>query len=673
MENQPLVSVIVPIYNVEKYLEQCIISIVHQTYKNLEIILVNDGSPDNSLEICNKWSSKDQRIKVIDKENGGLSDARNTGLREAVGEYVSFVDSDDWISINMIENMVKEMEEKSADLVVANYISVTEDGHMSKRVVDEFSPKVLDKVDFLKLTLENNEITSHVWRRLYRRKNIISDIFPKGKNFEDIYSAFLFIDVCDKIVVLSDAYYFYRINDSGIVKNITYQNCKDHYEASVLLYDNVARNYPELKDVANINLFKKLITVVWRDLEKVEKSFSKVKLQNEIREKVKSLKDVRMANYKLFLSSLELNVILRPFIKFARCNIYHNVNIKKILRYLLMTPKRIQLNKKLTKSSNYFYILGAPRYGNLGDLALLEGERTFIKKYFPNYRVREVTLEELYLIKKHIKAEKSNNIFAIQAGGNIGSLYPGIHLIQEKTLNLIKSKNLMIFPQTFYYDTSQNLGKKLLKDSKKLYSKKDIQVFVRDYVSYEVVRNAIQCKNVNLVPDIALMLNGEGYSESIENRRGAFLCLRNDSERTLSNKELDSILIILEKIFESEIEEGDTHRYNDNIKDNTFEYVKPLLKKIGSKKLMLTDRLHGMVFAAITSTPCIVITSKSPKVKGVYNWIKELPYIKLVDDISEIESAIQDVLSVKTLNFENTKLEQEFEHMAAIIKEKLGE
>ena len=115
---QPMVSVIVPVYKVERYLEQCLVSIVHQSYRNLEILLVDDGSPDNCPQLCDMWAQRDSRIHVIHKPNGGLSDARNAGLRQAHGDLVAFVDSDDWLALDMIEKMTDAMLRNQADMVV---------------------------------------------------------------------------------------------------------------------------------------------------------------------------------------------------------------------------------------------------------------------------------------------------------------------------------------------------------------------------------------------------------------------------------------------------------------------------------------------------------------------------------------------------------------------------
>ena len=141
----PKISVVVPIYKVEKYLDRCIYSIINQTYTNLEIILVDDGSPDNCPKICDEYASKDNRIKVIHKQNGGLSSARNAGIKVATGDYIGFVDSDDFIELDMYEQMYKVAYENDVDLVMSDYYKVHKDDR--KEVTLDINPGMYKKDD----------------------------------------------------------------------------------------------------------------------------------------------------------------------------------------------------------------------------------------------------------------------------------------------------------------------------------------------------------------------------------------------------------------------------------------------------------------------------------------------------------------------------------------------
>ena len=210
-----LISVIVPIYNVEKLLPRCIESIANQTYKNLEIILVNDGSPDNSGKICDEYAKKDNRIKVIHKENGGLSDARNKGLDSALGNYIMFVDSDDYINPLMAEILYENLISNNADLSICNYKKVN-NSDMHK--VDKNSQvlNVYNKIEcFNNLYNELYVRTEIACNKLYK-KYLWNEIrYPFKKLHEDEYVIHHLIENCNKIVYSNlELYYYYDREDS---------------------------------------------------------------------------------------------------------------------------------------------------------------------------------------------------------------------------------------------------------------------------------------------------------------------------------------------------------------------------------------------------------------------------------------------------------------------------
>ena len=184
--SQPLISVIVPIYKVEEYLDRCVESLVNQTYKNLEIILVDDGSPDNCPKMCDDWAKKDSRIKVVHKKNGGLSDARNAGFEVATGDIISFIDSDDWIEPEMFETMLSQMEKDDSDIVSCGVNWVEENGSVI-RTVTVSEDSVRDTHTAMQELINDNRVKQHVWNKLYKY-DMIKDIpFEKGKYHEDVF------------------------------------------------------------------------------------------------------------------------------------------------------------------------------------------------------------------------------------------------------------------------------------------------------------------------------------------------------------------------------------------------------------------------------------------------------------------------------------------------------
>ena len=225
MENQ-LISVIVPIYNVEDYLRQCLDSILEQTLSHFEVILVNDGSPDSSGDICREYVEKDSRFHYFEKENGGLSDARNYGIEKARGEYLTFIDSDDFIDPLHLEYLYNTLMNNEADISVSNYANY----HTS---IDTFylhtfgdyyeknysSEELLDNLAIL----ERNDLSfSTIWGKLYKRSVFSFLRFPKGVIGEDVALIYKIYTQVDKIVYAHKDTYIYRENDSGITKSKIY-------------------------------------------------------------------------------------------------------------------------------------------------------------------------------------------------------------------------------------------------------------------------------------------------------------------------------------------------------------------------------------------------------------------------------------------------------------------
>lgn len=205
------ISVIVPVYNVEKYLSQCIESILKQTHKNLEIILVDDGSPDSSPEICDEYKKKDNRIKVIHKKNGGLALARNTGMDVATGKYIGFVDSDDMIAEDMYEVLLENIIKSDAEIAVCYKTDILENLQIGKGVVEE-----LNKTQTLKKMVLGIEFGSHACDKLFKREILANIRFPVGKTYEDLYTIYQWINTSNKIVLCKNNKYYYRPNLESI-------------------------------------------------------------------------------------------------------------------------------------------------------------------------------------------------------------------------------------------------------------------------------------------------------------------------------------------------------------------------------------------------------------------------------------------------------------------------
>lgn len=280
-----LVSVIVPIYKVEKYLNKCVDSIINQSYKNLEIILVDDGSPDKCGEICDKYVEKDSRVKVIHKQNGGLSDARNAGIDIAKGDYLLFVDSDDWINKYMIENLVLFATDKNLDIVECKFISV----HDRREIKDEVNVgecKIFSNIEALENHFNGEGVYRCVWNKLYR-KYLFDDLrFPKGKVAEDLHTTYKLLFKANKVGLIDFVGYYYYIRENSIMGKgglkliiSTYEGIKDQNEF-------ITENVNILKLKINDIYFKTLIKTFsylenYKGTENIENY--KIEVSNELK------------------------------------------------------------------------------------------------------------------------------------------------------------------------------------------------------------------------------------------------------------------------------------------------------------------------------------------------------------------------------------------------------
>ena len=206
-----LISVIVPVYNVESYVAECIESIQNQTYMNLEIIIVNDGSTDASGDICDQYAAYDERIQVIHKENAGVSAARNTGIESANGDYIGFVDSDDYIAPTMYEDMLKLMAEHDLDIIECT--AFRNNGDTNIEGCNDGSLEIFNRDEALKMAMYDCFVA--VWSQLYKRR-VISDVrFPVGRKFEDSAVSYLFIANTKRVGHINRCLYYYRLNPNS--------------------------------------------------------------------------------------------------------------------------------------------------------------------------------------------------------------------------------------------------------------------------------------------------------------------------------------------------------------------------------------------------------------------------------------------------------------------------
>lgn len=247
MAEQELISVIVPVYNVEKYLDRCVNSLVNQTYRNLEIILVDDGSTDRCPEICDKWASQDHRVVVLHKENGGLSDARNAGIDHAHGQCLSFVDSDDFVDETFIQVLHDTMVSTNCKMSVIGFQFFFEEEKIAVDRTRKWDIRLYTTEEALTSLLTwGEQFADYAWNKLYRRELFATVRYPFKKRLEDAGTTCLLVGQCDRVAYYPAPLYFYYQRADSIMHNWDEQLELDSFEMVRKRYRYIESRCPGL-------------------------------------------------------------------------------------------------------------------------------------------------------------------------------------------------------------------------------------------------------------------------------------------------------------------------------------------------------------------------------------------------------------------------------------------
>lgn len=573
-EYKDLISIVVPVYNVEAYLCNCIESIRNQTYCNIEVILVDDGSSDQSPIICDEYSKKDKRIKVIHQKNAGLSSARNAGINIAKGVYIGFVHSDDYIETTMFESLYKGITKYSCDIAICNYYVEERDKLLiEKPPMDQ--EVILDSKEATKLLLDGISIKSYAWDKLYKTELFHGIRYPVGLNDIDINTMLLLFDKAKQICQLQEFGYYYQRMDRN-----------------ALNYNNTSR---------------------WLSILK------------RIHQKAKSL-----------------------------------FKTKKEFDFSLKKGKEIRV-----------FLFELPCLDNLGDHAIAYAEELFFERMSNDISVIQVirvsgwdTIPAIEQLKKEVRA---NDVFVCQGGGNMGNIYRYLEVYRRKIMKAFPNHFILIFPQTIYF-TKDKQGYIELKESKKIYNKcKNLTILARDQVSYGIMKREFQCTVMPMV-DVVSSIDATGLSS--KKRDGSILCLRSDIESALTKEDKKKLHKICEQFFTKNVITDTVTGFEIDVK-NREDILKAKWSVFGRAELVITDRLHGMIFSFITATPCIILGNNHHKVRETYKTLAKSDYLYYVDSIEEVSAAIASITK-KPVPTQKTNFNKEFEQLYNYILAKIG-
>lgn len=675
------VSIIIPVYNVAKYLAAAIESTVSQTYENVEVILVDDGSTDGCSSICDDWADKNEKIKVVHKENGGLSSARNAGLDIAQGDYIYFLDGDDYISPDLVRTVVLYMN-LGYDMVVFQHYAVHDDGKKELRTCS-LGEYIIDGTDVRKdyyiKTLLQYHIGWEAWNRMFRR-DIIEALHLRYEDNRKIFAEDLYFIMCYSLTVRSiasidSAFYYYRLRDDSIMgkengklnigrmnemSKAIYEFFKSHNAPAGLIelypvmhyiiMQGCAMRYKNIKGINEIQLRriimedvsdKKFFRMLLRKLTQQQKPWKKYFSTEEAMHIVKIANYWRTGSFAYFT------------IKTEEIRAYQKIIRRKDRKYLELPPHE---GRKI-------YFIGSETYGNLGDGMIAESIIEFCKHCLPEYGIEEYPLSSYWTQKRYlVSAIQPDDIIVMTGGGNFGNKYPVAQMVKQDVVKTWVQNKKIIFPQTVFYLEGADDS---LNEDKELFSKdNNVILFTRDQKSYDFARENFTC-TLGLAPDIVLFRK---MQKKTEREKKILLLLRGDSERSFSHGDLEYVInkacATGMNVCASDLQ----LIYNGAEISLRKKEINRKLDLISSSKFVITDRLHGMVFAAVTGTPCLVFPNFNFKVKGTYEWLSYLPYIKFADSIDQVDAYMEELLGFSECSYDNEPLLPYYKKLADTLK-----
>lgn len=255
-----MVSVIIPVYNTQEYISECLKSVIRQSYTNLEIIIVNDGATDGSMEIVRNHAKKDSRIKIINQSNKGLAAARNSGIRHASGDWLFFLDSDDYIADDAIETLLSNALSSHSDMVLSGYLRFTDDGNKQKIPVPEITITGSKKINEFFINGKNKY--NYVWSKLYS-KNVFSRIqFPVDKNYEDDYTIDRISNSVTRFTTVNRPLYYYRQRKTSITHTPNAKNITDKMNANLYRIAYISTKHPEFEAQVRDNALESMCGIL---------------------------------------------------------------------------------------------------------------------------------------------------------------------------------------------------------------------------------------------------------------------------------------------------------------------------------------------------------------------------------------------------------------------------
>lgn len=669
--NDALVSVIIPVYNVEKYLDECVQSVLQQRYEQLDIILVDDGSCDASAAMCDAYALKDDRVRVIHQENKGLSGARNAGLLAAKGKYVYFLDSDDVLVRDAIDLLVSYSKMQKTNFLFFDacvfYDGCAQDAFPKEYYVRRVSYPVNDhSACVMQCLLENKEYRSAV-PLLFMERACLENYkltFQEGLLYEDeLFTAQLFLaDV--RTAHLGLALYKRRVRANSIMTSaVSLKNFTDVVKivrSLMDLYDHSEDAWVKKACFRNILRLTMNCTIKYASLTKQEQDAA-AKEGLLLVEDVVSRETVAKGLYQK---------LRRPYLPPPGAMRKVLGGIKRRTKKIFSAQTKAQdslqypLDQANLQKKPRIFLLGTPMHGNLGDHAIAMAERCFFLEHCDAYGFVEILMPDL---RDHftafMKLVQKDDVLVISGGGWLGDLWLHNEEMVRKIIQSFPENTIVILPQTIYYKQDEQSEREIA-SSRAIYNAHPaLYLCLRDERSFAFAKEKLMdlhSQRVFLLPDMALYLK---RAEEKKRTQTCLLCLRKDREKVLEDEDAIRLYTyLLQK--EYALEETTTVYLHTIPYAQRKASVEQKLDEYGRARFVITDRLHSMIFCWLTKTPCIAFDNLTKKVGGVYEkWMQGFKGIHVVHTLDECIDLLENGLDGD--REENEKEEREMQNAFA--------
>ncbi len=327
---KPLISIIIPVYNVESYLDRCIQSLIDQTYRHIEIILINDGSTDGSGLICDNYTLKDNRIKVYHIENGGSSIARNYGLNKSQGDYIGFVDSDDWVKPNMYSEMLNFSIKNNLKVVECSSVELHLENHNNSETIEKISAKIEDRNSALKRIIKNKRFA--VWRRLYQKSILEKRYFIEGILHQDVYYTIDILNDLDEIGFFENQYYVYNVqNPTSVIRSDYSIEKLNSINAGYYVVSQTNQYSDDIQDAAKQYLFE-FLTHHYNELHLNEYLDNDLSHRKAIRQTLKKYHSIKNFDFYCFMIVILSPSLYKIFLYSNKKRINFQVKINQLFK-----------------------------------------------------------------------------------------------------------------------------------------------------------------------------------------------------------------------------------------------------------------------------------------------------------------------------------------------------